>query len=448
MRHMLVDGQGNFGSVDGDNAAAMRYTEIRLAKIAHEMLADIDKETVDFGPNYDGSEKEPLVLPSKLPNLLVNGSGGIAVGMATNIPPHNLNEVVDACLHLLRNPEATIDELMEIIPAPDFPTAGIIYGINGVKDGYRTGRGTRGDARQVPLRGHRQGPAPGHHRRRAALPGQQEDAAGAHGRAGAREEDRGHQPHPGRVRQVRHAPGDRAQARRSARGGAQQPVQADAAAGHLRHEHGGADQRPAQAVQPEGPDRGLPGAPPRSGDAAHRVHPAQGARARPRARRPGRGAGQHRRVHRHHPQRAHAAGGQGRADGTALGQQTGARDAHPHPRRRRRDQRRRLPPGWPGERIRHGQRRPVPPVRHAGPGNPADAPAAPDRPGAGQDRGRIQGSDGRDRRPARHPGQARARLDHHRRRAHRPQAGVRPDQAGRPPQRDRAQRAGPAPPKT
>jgi len=141
LRHMLVDGQGNFGSVDGDNAAAMRYTEIRLAKIAHEMLGDIDKETVDFGPNYDGSEKEPLVLPSRLPNLLVNGSGGIAVGMATNIPPHNLNEVVDACLHLLRNPEASIDDLMEIIPAPDFPTAGVIYGISGVKDGYRTGRG-------------------------------------------------------------------------------------------------------------------------------------------------------------------------------------------------------------------------------------------------------------------------------------------------------------------
>ncbi|MCD6664029.1 MAG: DNA gyrase subunit A [Comamonas sp.] len=141
LRHMLVDGQGNFGSVDGDNAAAMRYTEIRLAKIAHEMLADIDKETVDFGPNYDGSEQEPLVLPSRLPNLLVNGSAGIAVGMATNIPPHNLNEVVDACLHLLRNPETSIDELMEIIPAPDFPTAGIIYGITGVKDGYRTGRG-------------------------------------------------------------------------------------------------------------------------------------------------------------------------------------------------------------------------------------------------------------------------------------------------------------------
>lgn len=141
LRHMLVDGQGNFGSVDGDNAAAMRYTEIRLSKIAHEMLADIDKETVDFGPNYDGSEKEPLVLPTRLPNLLVNGAAGIAVGMATNIPPHNLNEVVDACLHLLKAPAATLDELMEIIPAPDFPTAGIIYGLNGVREGYRTGRG-------------------------------------------------------------------------------------------------------------------------------------------------------------------------------------------------------------------------------------------------------------------------------------------------------------------
>ena len=141
LRHMLVDGQGNFGSVDGDNAAAMRYTEIRLSKIAHEMLADIDKETVDFAPNYDGSEREPTVLPTRLPNLLVNGSAGIAVGMATNIPPHNLNEVVDACLHLLKNPEATVEELMEIIPAPDFPTAGIIYGLNGVREGYRTGRG-------------------------------------------------------------------------------------------------------------------------------------------------------------------------------------------------------------------------------------------------------------------------------------------------------------------
>ena len=141
LRYMLIDGQGNFGSVDGDNAAAMRYTEIRLRKIAHELLADLDKETVDFGPNYDGSEKEPLILPAKVPNLLINGSSGIAVGMATNIPPHNLDEVITACLHVLHNPECTIDELIEIIPAPDFPTAGIIYGVQGVREGYRTGRG-------------------------------------------------------------------------------------------------------------------------------------------------------------------------------------------------------------------------------------------------------------------------------------------------------------------
>ena len=141
LRYPLIDGQGNFGSVDGDNAAAMRYTEIRMAKIAHELLADLDKETVDFGPNYDGSESEPLVLPAKFPNLLVNGSSGIAVGMATNIPPHNLGEVVDACLAQLKNPDITIDELIKIVPAPDFPTAAIIYGVADLQDGYRTGRG-------------------------------------------------------------------------------------------------------------------------------------------------------------------------------------------------------------------------------------------------------------------------------------------------------------------
>ena len=141
LRYTLVDGQGNFGSVDGDAAAAMRYTEMRMAKIGHQLLEDIDKETVDFGPNYDGNEREPLVLPTRLPNLLINGSTGIAVGMATNIPPHNLREVVKACLHVLHNPEATVDELIELVPAPDFPTAGIIYGISGVRQGYKTGRG-------------------------------------------------------------------------------------------------------------------------------------------------------------------------------------------------------------------------------------------------------------------------------------------------------------------
>ncbi len=141
MRYMLVDGQGNFGSIDGDGAAAMRYTEVRLAKISHEMLADIDQETVDFVPNYDGSELEPALLPSRLPNLLVNGSSGIAVGMATNIPPHNLAEVVDGCLYCLSHPDCTVDDLFEFIPAPDFPTGGIIYGMSGVREGYRTGRG-------------------------------------------------------------------------------------------------------------------------------------------------------------------------------------------------------------------------------------------------------------------------------------------------------------------
>jgi hypothetical protein len=259
LRHMLVDGQGNFGSVDGDNAAAMRYTEIRLAKIAHEMLADIDKETVDFAPNYDGSEQEPLVLPTRLPNLLINGGTGIAVGMATNIPPHNLNEVVDGCLHLLRNPRGDHRGADGDHPGARLPHRR--HHLRRQRRARRLSHGSRQgrDARQGSLRGHRPRPAPVDHRRRDPVPGEQEDAARAHRRAGPREEDRGHQPHPGRVRQVGHAHRHRPQARRGARGRAEQPVQADAAAGHVRHEHGGADRRPAQGVQPEAADRHLPG---------------------------------------------------------------------------------------------------------------------------------------------------------------------------------------------
>jgi DNA gyrase subunit A len=141
LRYMLVDGQGNFGSVDGDNAAAMRYTEVRMAKLTHELLADIDKETVDFGPNYDESEHEPLVLPTRVPNLLINGSAGIAVGMATNVPPHNLSEVISATIALIDEPALSIDELMQHVPGPDFPTAGIINGAAGIVEAYRTGRG-------------------------------------------------------------------------------------------------------------------------------------------------------------------------------------------------------------------------------------------------------------------------------------------------------------------
>lgn len=141
MRYVMVDGQGNFGSVDGDSPAAMRYTEVRMSKLAHELLADLDKDTVDFSPNYDGSEREPVVFPTRIPHLLVNGSAGIAVGMATNIPPHNLSEVLNACLALLDKPSLSVADLMQHVPAPDFPTAGIIYGVGGLKDAYETGRG-------------------------------------------------------------------------------------------------------------------------------------------------------------------------------------------------------------------------------------------------------------------------------------------------------------------
>jgi len=141
LRYMLIDGQGNFGSVDGDSPAAMRYTEIRMSRIAHEMLADLDKDTVNFGPNYDGSEHEPLVMPARLPNLLINGSSGIAVGMATNIPPHNLTEIVNACVAYIDNEAITIDEIMQHVPGPDFPTAAIIFGTSGIREAYRTGRG-------------------------------------------------------------------------------------------------------------------------------------------------------------------------------------------------------------------------------------------------------------------------------------------------------------------
>jgi DNA gyrase subunit A len=159
LRYPLVDGQGNFGSIDGDPAAAMRYTEARLAKIAHEMLADIDKDTVDFVPNYDENEQEPVVLPTRIPNLLVNGSSGIAVGMATNIPPHNLTEVVDGLIMLIENPDATVDDLIKVIPGPDFPTRGFIYGRTGIREAYTTGRGIitlRAKVHKESLRGGRE----------------------------------------------------------------------------------------------------------------------------------------------------------------------------------------------------------------------------------------------------------------------------------------------------
>jgi len=142
LRYPLVEGQGNFGSIDGDAAAAMRYTEVRMQRLTEELMGDIDKDTVDFGPNYDDTLVEPLVLPARFPNLLVNGSTGIAVGMATNIPPHSLTETINACILLIEKPDTSLEEIMEILPAPDFPTGGFIYGLQGVRDAYRTGRGS------------------------------------------------------------------------------------------------------------------------------------------------------------------------------------------------------------------------------------------------------------------------------------------------------------------
>ena len=142
LRYPLVDGQGNFGSQDGDPAAAMRYTEVRMSEVAGELLADLEKETVDFLPNYDGTLQEPSILPAKIPNLLINGSSGIAVGMATNIPPHNLKEVIDGIFAYMKNPAISVDELLSIIPGPDFPTSGLIHGREGIREAYRTGRGT------------------------------------------------------------------------------------------------------------------------------------------------------------------------------------------------------------------------------------------------------------------------------------------------------------------
>ncbi|MCA1769356.1 MAG: DNA gyrase subunit A, partial [Halomonas sp.] len=141
MRHVLVDGQGNFGSIDGDSAAAMRYTEVRMSRLAHELLADLEKDTVDWVDNYDGTERIPEVLPTKVPNLLINGSSGIAVGMATNIPPHNMGEIISACLALIDDYTLSVDDLIEFIPGPDFPTGAIINGRAGILEAYRTGRG-------------------------------------------------------------------------------------------------------------------------------------------------------------------------------------------------------------------------------------------------------------------------------------------------------------------
>ena len=317
MRLPLIDGQGNFGSVDGDPPAAERYTEVRLARPAMILLDDLENDTVEFQPNYDGREREPVVLPAKFPNLLVNGAGGIAVGMATNIPPHNLGEVIDACIAYFDNPAITIDELIEIVPGPDFPTGGLILGRTGIRSAYHKGRGSilmRGRVTTETVRKEREALII------TEIPYQVNKAAMVEkiaelvrekrieGIADIRDEfDRQG------MRVV-----DRAEARRHGRRGAEPALPLLAAAEHLRRQHGGADRRQAGAAQPQGHDPRLHRVPRGGGRAAHQVPAAQGARPRPCAGRPRHRRGQYRRGHRRDPQGAGPRRGARAIDGARL----------------------------------------------------------------------------------------------------------------------------------
>ncbi len=247
LRYPLVDGQGNFGSVDGDSPAAMRYTEARLARIAETLLQDIDMDTVDWRNNFDDSLKEPAVLPAVLPNLLVNGASGIAVGMATNIPPHNLGEVADAIVYVIDNWERLediqLDELMQFVKGPDFPTGGIVMGLDGIRSAFATGRG-HVQMRAVAEIEEVNEPLP-HHRHRDTLPAQQDQPDRAHRRAGPGWTAGPDQRPTRRIRSQWHADRHRAEARRRAAEGAEPAVQVHAAAVHLRHQLAGAGQRRA-----------------------------------------------------------------------------------------------------------------------------------------------------------------------------------------------------------
>ena len=275
LRYPLVDGQGNFGSVDGDPPAAMRYTEARLARIAEELLADIEKETVDFIPNFDETEHEPTVLPTRIPNLLVNGSSGIAVGMATNIPPHNLKEVIEAAVLLIEKPDATLKDLMKLVPGPDLPTGGYIAGREGIEQAYKHRPRQLHHARQGRRRASRQGSRE-HRGHRNPLPGQQIPADRAHRRPGAEQKNRRHLRRARRIRPRWHAHRHRDQARRRIAARSEPPLQAHADAGILRHDPAGHHRR---AAARDGSGRAaapFPRTPPRSGAAPHALRPAQG----------------------------------------------------------------------------------------------------------------------------------------------------------------------------
>ena len=312
MRLPLIDGQGNFGSVDGDPPAAMRYTECRLAKPAMALLDDIDKDTVDFQANYDGNEHEPVVLPARFPNLLVNGAGGIAVGMATNIPPHNLGEVIDACIALIDNPAISIDDLIEIVPGPDFPTGGIILGRAGIRSAYHTGRGSvvmRGKVAIETLRKEREAIII------SEIPYQVNKATMVERIAELVREkkiegisDLRDESDRDGYRVVIELKRD-ADARRRA----QPALPLHAAADDVRRQHGGARRRPPAGDEPQGHADRLRRVPRGGGLAAHQVPAQQGARPRPRVGRPRHRRRQYRRGHQ--------------ADPRLEGRQRGARSA-------------------------------------------------------------------------------------------------------------------------
>ena len=290
MRYLLVDGQGNFGSVDGDPPAAYRYTEARLEALAEEMMGDLDKETVDFVPNFDETTEEPTVLPTTYPNLLVNGSTGIAVGMATNIPPHNMREVIDGVVALIelrgQSKEARLKAALKTIPGPDFPTGGFIVGRQGIFQAYTHRPRLDHAARQGHDGGIQEGRQGLDRHHPDPVPGQQEAAAREHRRPGARENDRGHLRSARRVGPRRHADRHRAEAWRAAGGDPQQPLQAHPAADDVRHHHAGDRRGPAPRPADRRHHRPLHRVPARGGAAADRVRIAQGGSPRAYPRRP------------------------------------------------------------------------------------------------------------------------------------------------------------------
>ena len=328
LRAPLVDGHGNFGSVDGDPPAAQRYTEARLAPIALELLRDIEAETVDFVPNYDGYEQQPVVLPARFPNLLVNGSGGIAVGMATNIPPHNLGEVIDAVVHFIDHPESKPKDLMKFVKGPDFPTGAIVMGRDGIKDAYETGRGSIKVRAVVLDRGGVERP-PAHRGHRAAVPGEQGAARREDRRPRANRAPEGRRGREGPFERPRgHAPGHRAQARRQPAGGPEPALQAHAAAGQLRRDHALPRRRRPPDAEPGRDDRLLRRPPDRRRHPAHAVRAEEGRGARPHRQGPADRARQPRRGHQDHPRLAGRRGGARQAD-DAVQAQRGPGEPHP-----------------------------------------------------------------------------------------------------------------------